>query len=71
MRTGGSRRLIQNGIEDNRGCIACERLPPGRHLVENRPKRKRVVISVQLFAPGLFRRHVSDRPQNVLPGLVR
>ena len=54
-------RLIKDGIEDNGGGVARERLASGSHLVQDCSEGKQVGACIQLFAARLLRRHVCHR----------
>src|SRR5580704_10439194 len=56
----GSGRSIQNGFEENAAGFAAKRQRAGAHLVEYRAEREKVSARVQVFAPHLLGRHVSD-----------
>src|ERR1019366_287913 len=51
--------LLQDGIVDDRCCVAAERTLPGGHLVEDQAKGKQVGARVNLFPSNLLRRHVA------------
>ena len=56
----GSRRPIQNGLKDRRRTFSAEGHGARRHFVEDGSKGKQIGAAVEVFAPGLLRRHVGD-----------
>ena len=52
-------RLVQNCIENNCGSVSSEWLASRGHFVHHGAERKQIGAGVQVFAAGLFRRHVS------------
>ena len=52
---------MQDSVEDDRRGCAGKWNRPGRYFVEHNTERKQIRPCVQIFAPRLFRRHVSDR----------
>ena len=56
---GSDGLTVKDGVKHCRGGGSRERLPTGRHLVEDDPQREQVGAAVQLLAHGLFGRHVS------------
>jgi hypothetical protein len=64
-----ARRELQRLISENRGQrfggrVAAKGSSAGEHFVKDAPKRKDVASVIRSLASDLFRRHVSDRPQD-------
>ena len=61
MPNRGGRRLMQNGVEDQRGGSTRKRLLSSGHLVEDKAEREQIGPNVDVLAARLLRRHVIDR----------
>ena len=61
------RRAIEDRRQDHRGGLAREWVTASRALVEHDAEGKQIGAPVELFAGGLLRRHVGNRPERDAP----